>query len=129
MTQTVTLPIPPSTNELFIALDKRRRIVSPPYAAWRKDAGKMLDAAKLRVPGTVYVLIRIGKCNRGRDADNFCKPVCDLLVTHGVIDSDNLTTVMSVTAEQAFETVDAGMVEVCVSPAIARGTERLRGAA
>jgi len=123
------LPAPPSVNNLFKNVGKLRKPTAE-YKAWREAAGYALNRSGLKpVDGPVYVLIRIGKCNRARDCDNFCKAPLDLLVTHKIIASDNLTTVYSVTAEHAFENVPEGMIEVFVSPAIVRGAEFIGRAA
>ena len=121
MTQVATIPAPPSVNALFINGTHRSRSKSKDYEAWIKAAGYALNAAHLRaIDGPVYVVVRIGRCNRARDADNFLKPIMDLIVTRKIMRSDNLTTVYSVTAENAFEEVAEGMVAVHICPAIAR---------
>lgn len=116
------LPAPPSVNEAYrnsskseIALGHRGRRKTDTYKSWIKAAGLMLNAARLgNFASPVSVLIRVGKCNQARDLDNFNKAVCDLLVHCGVIKSDNLTVVHSVSAVRSFGDVPAGMVAVSV---------------
>lgn len=100
MTARIHLPWPPSVNNLYINVN-RRRIRSPRYRAWQEEAGWRLQAAK---PGTFEgpVNVTLELCppdRRDRDADNLNKPVLDLLVAHGVIKGDGRRIVRSVTAK------------------------------
>lgn len=111
----IYLPIPPSTNALFIAVG-RRRVKSKLYTAWIAQSGLMLNLSGMKpVSAPVRVSIRVGRCNRARDLDNTIKPLNDLLVRQGIIPDDNMMTVVSVSAEMAFGDVPDGMIEVTLS--------------
>lgn len=84
----LTLPVPPSTNNLFMNVPGRGRIKSSEYNRWLSDAGWLLKTqAWEKVCGHVAVTIRIPKKSKA-DIDNLIKPSLDLLVKHGVIDDD-----------------------------------------
>lgn len=81
------LPIPPSSNNMFV---NRRggRTISGDYHRWREAAGWTLKALRLpKIAGKVAIEIELPAKMRG-DIDNRIKPLCDLLVTHGLIDDD-----------------------------------------
>ena len=119
----IRIPQPPSTNNLFANINGGR-VKSQAYKSWITAAGWELKAQKpTPIDGPVSIALRVGACNRARDLDNFLKPVIDMLVAHKLIKTDNLTTVIGVTSEQAFEAVPVGMVDVIVSPMIGRGLE------
>jgi Holliday junction resolvase RusA-like endonuclease len=91
----LNLPVPPSTNNLFVTSQSRRRR-SEGYRRWLHDAGWRL---KLQLPptaamcatvmGPVRVRIEAGLARR-RDLDNAIKAILDLLVRHRVIEDDSL---------------------------------------
>jgi crossover junction endodeoxyribonuclease RusA len=82
------LPMPPSTNNLFVNVPKRGRVPSGRYRQWKTAAGLMLNVQRPhRVIGSVRVLIYVPEKTRG-DIDNRVKAVLDLLVAHGVIEDD-----------------------------------------
>lgn len=87
-----TLPMPPSTNNLFINVTKGR-IKSQKYAEWIMEAGYLLNAqaARLgRVQGPVKLEYEIGETDKRRkDVGNFEKAATDLLVSHGIIEADD----------------------------------------
>lgn len=89
-----TVPIPPSTNNLFVNRDRLGgRTASPDYKRWLNDAGWILKAQKREIiaapRGYVRVLVE-APLNRRRDLDNALKPLLDLLVKMSVIADDNL---------------------------------------
>ena len=96
------LPIPPTTNHLFITV-RGRRIVSPDYTVWRTEAGKKLQGqSPAHIVGPVHLKLTIhgGKgFPVNRDLDNCFKAVLDLLVTHNVVEADDIRIVRSVYAE------------------------------
>lgn len=96
---TYTLPFPPSVNNLFAGL--RRRRISARYRTWRKEAGLELLAQRARpVHGKVVVTVLMkAPDRRERDADNYLKAIQDLLVSNGIIASDSKSTVRRVSAE------------------------------
>lgn len=85
------LPMPPTTNNLFINRGKSR-IDSPKYAAWKRLAGwELLRQHPPRIRGPVSVLIEVSlqESNDTWDLCNREKATMDLLVTQGVIQGDN----------------------------------------
>lgn len=117
---TLSLPAPPSTNNLFANAKGRGRVKTAEYRTWLQSAGLLINfqTAKTRVravPSPVHVEVRLGKVNPARDADNFLKAVNDLLVHAGVISGDNLTHLHRVTAQKAFDDVKDGWIEVTIS--------------
>ena len=86
-TTTVSLPVPTSTNQLYIYRGKFRTI-SPKYRAWKRAAGEAMSRQSFDpMAGDVDVRITVPRDNR-RDLDNYCKALLDCLVEHGVISSD-----------------------------------------
>lgn len=86
----VTLPLPPSTNNLFATV-RGRRVKSREYKAWLATALALL--VELRRPRTLPASIRasvFGKVNAARDLDNLLKPIGDALVAAGVIPGDSV---------------------------------------
>lgn len=84
----IELPLPPSTNNLFINLPGKGRVKSGAYKAWQRQASAALTFASWDMPAKPYnVTIRLNMDHRG-DIDNRVKPVLDLLVTHHVISGD-----------------------------------------
>ena len=82
---TFDLPIPPSTNNLFVT-DKRthKRFPSPAYKAWRKSAGEELmrqynryGAPAIHKPVSVHIRLNV---NHQSDIANREKAITDLLV-------------------------------------------------
>lgn len=102
----LTLPFPPSVNNLFVNAGKRGRVKSSRYIMWLNDAGWELKSqrpAKMR--GRVSVTICLCPIDkRLRDADNGAKALLDLLVKHGVIEGDDSRFVRKV----SIEWVDVG---------------------
>jgi Holliday junction resolvase RusA-like endonuclease len=103
---TLTLPFPPSVNNLFINAG-RKRVRSPKYRAWADEAGALIVVAQtiyrqagksIATKGPVRLLYEFqeGQDKRKRDIDNLVKPVNDLLVTHGIIQADDNTVVRAI---------------------------------
>lgn len=83
----IDLTYPPSTNNLFATVGKRR-VVSKEYEAWRVENGWEIQKQR---PGALRGPVRLDiKLQTGRraDASNAIKAIEDLLVTHGVIEGD-----------------------------------------
>jgi Holliday junction resolvase RusA-like endonuclease len=81
------LPPPPTTNGLFASVG-RRRIKSKRYRSWQKEAGWELQRQRCGCIGGPWEAdIALPTDLRG-DADNYAKPILDLLVAHGVVDDD-----------------------------------------
>lgn len=88
---TVTVPAPPSTNDLF---NKGRRgwYKTAAYKLWREDAGWVLKSQKpARMIGHVLIIVAVerGRYQRSADIDNTIKALFDLLVEQCVIEDDN----------------------------------------
>jgi Holliday junction resolvase RusA-like endonuclease len=84
----IELPLPPSTNNLFINLPGKGRVRSGAYKAWERQASASLTFASWDMPTKPYtVTIRLNMDHRG-DIDNRVKAVLDLLVRHGVLEGD-----------------------------------------
>ncbi len=91
------LPLPPSTNNLFITRGKKR-IVSPRYRKWRDEAGWMLVEQNPKpVKGDFDLWLYIEwPDRRKRDLDNSIKGVLDLLVSHQLVEDDSLCQAMHI---------------------------------
>ena len=97
------LPMPPSTNNLFATVGKKR-IRTVEYTAWAKEAGYLLNRQRPPlVAGKVSLLIEVEepKTARHQDCTNRVKAVEDLLVSHRVIQGDDQRFVREVTARWA----------------------------
>lgn len=89
---TLRLPVPPSTNNLFINVKHGGRVPSPRYRAWKEEAtGALWTQKRTPIAGKVKVTIRVPDKGR-RDLDNFCKAALDFLVQHRLIASDDRHT-------------------------------------
>lgn len=97
----LTLPFPPSTNNLFVNVGKRGRVRSSRYDLWLNEAGWELKAQRPpKMLGRVAVTICLCPVDkRRRDADNGAKACLDLLVKHGVIEGDDSRFVRKVTMQ------------------------------
>ena len=124
MSKSVLLPAPPSVNKTFrnasaaeLSRGSRGRLKTSTYKGWIKDAGMLLNAARLgRFIEPVAVNVRVGACNEARDLDNYGKAICDLLKLCGVIADDSLRCVHGVHIVRAFGEVLDGYVSVSVAP-------------
>lgn len=92
----LSLPFPPSVHGLYRG-GRWRGDISPAYKAWRDEAGYLLNRQNsTSLKGPVRIFIRlVPPDGRERDGDNYVKAVFDLLVSHGVIEADDSTTVRS----------------------------------
>lgn len=96
---TLSLPFPPSTNNLWVGAGKHVRL-SDTYRAWKLVAADVIDQQKIGagtpVKGnfTYHIVLaesdRKAKNGHFRDGDNFLKAPLDLLQAHGLIENDNL---------------------------------------
>jgi Holliday junction resolvase RusA-like endonuclease len=96
---TICLPAPPSVNNLFATVG-RKRVTSCQYTAWKSEADDALwlHRDKRHFKGRVEVEVRLGKRKGLADADNFNKPVLDWLVRHQIIVNDDSRYVRKITA-------------------------------
>lgn len=114
----VALPVPPSTNNLFVTVG-RRRVKSGEYRDWL--AVVLPEVAKMKRPDRfpVRVIItlfgRPPAVNLRRDVANLEKPVGDALVEAGVLPDDNLNYVTE-TVQRFVRSEDGPGVWVEVQP-------------
>lgn len=109
MSQTIrlSLPFPPSSNNLFANAGKRR-IRTPQYDAWFALASTRVKESHRRGIGPYCLAICAKRPDkRRRDLGNLEKAVSDLLVAHGIVKDDSL-------AERITLVWDQGMTEECV---------------
>lgn len=95
---TVEVPIPPSTNNLWRACrargaGKTRVYLSSAYAAWLPEAILRIKFGLTKqklFPVSLYVTIRGGKgWTKTRDLSNVFKAIEDAIVKAGIIPNDN----------------------------------------
>ena len=89
---TATLPMPPSTNNLYANAPGKGRVKTREYRNWITVAGHVLKiaAAAKQIDGPYALILRVGKPdNRRRDLSNTLKPLEDLLVAMGVVRDDS----------------------------------------
>jgi len=107
---TVTLPLPPPTNNLFVNVPGKGRVKSRRYKAWRRDAILSIFAqvpAPRRIAGAVAVSLCVPATMRG-DLDNRLKAALDALVAANRIDDDRNVTAITIVRGGA----DAGRIVV-----------------
>lgn len=87
----VSLPFPPSVNNLFFNVAGRGRVRTKTYITWLIDAGWALKEQKpAKTLGKVAVSVELcAPDKRRRDADNGLKAVLDLLSMHKIIEADD----------------------------------------
>ena len=117
----ITLPFPPSTNNLFINGSKGR-FRSQKYADWIAEAGWELQRQrppKIVGPVELVFCFQDGRDKRKRDVTNLIKAPEDLLVKHGVIEADDNTIVRAVSAcwDDTVEGVEISIFRVTVASA------------
>ncbi len=105
MKTVLTLPMPPSTNGLFVN-GKYRRTISQKYEAWRNEA--LVEVLRQKPPpikGEVLVSMEFEdpKTKRRTDLDNRLKAPIDLLVYFGIIEKDDNSIVREVRAKWSAE--------------------------
>ena len=88
------LPVPPSTNNLFVNKRTGGRARAAVYKAWLNAAGweiKLQRPPALHEPLRTCLRVLIeAPVGQNRDIDNVIKPVLDVLVKMGVIADDSL---------------------------------------
>lgn len=98
----LTLPIPPSTNQLWRASGRRGCFYkSAAYQTWIQHANLVTPrATPLDVPAEIQIEIHGGKGWRAsRDLDNTIKAILDLLRERGYIRDDNTQHVTRISTE------------------------------
>lgn len=111
----LTLPLPPSTNNLFATVWRKSkktgkrvplRIAAKKYAAWKDAAGWTLKTQeRWRLGGPVNVAIYLPLKMAG-DIDNRVKAILDLLVKFDWIDDDKNVRSLSVARSEAVSATD-----------------------
>jgi len=93
----LSLPKPPSVNNLFLNLPGRGRVLTSQYKAWKIEASSKVRAQRplfFRGPVTLCIVIEDGnRC----DLDNLAKAPIDLIVGLGIIESDGPNIVKQIT--------------------------------
>lgn len=87
----INLPMPPSTNGLWVNVPGRGRVRSRIYKKWATEAGWELQLQRpKKIKGNYSLTILLSKLRRGSDVANREKALSDLLQTHGIIENDSL---------------------------------------
>lgn len=104
----ISLPFPPSVNNLYCNAGKRGRYKSPGYMAWCAEASIGIKDAHRQGIKAYHLAICLKRPDRRqRDLGNYEKAISDLLVSHGVIADDS-------GCERLSMQWDHGMKEACV---------------
>lgn len=113
-----TLPIPPSTNNLFLTLKNGRRARTTQYKDWQAVASELLHTAYLNAGAPLYqpkramrLTVRVGATYR-RDISNCVKPIEDLLVSILPLPDDRYNDVVEVSRDLSIE----GYAHVRIAP-------------
>lgn len=86
---TLKVPIPPTTNHLYLNVKGKGRVKTKAYRVWQEQAGWLNSKAKWQ-PFTGLVAIEITvPTDRRRDLDNYLKALCDLLQYMGILKNDS----------------------------------------
>lgn len=90
---TVSLPYPPSVNNLYSNVAGKGRRPTSRYATWQRAAQTevMAQRSKFKVPriaGKVQISIVLERRRNGMDIDNCAKAIIDTLVKMNLIDDD-----------------------------------------
>ena len=113
----VWLPFPPSVNNLYINVGKRR-CRSKRYDAWRAKAEACLSkqiAGKVAGPYTISMIVERPD-RRKRDLDGLLKAPIDLLVSAGLTPDDSFCHGLTVHWQSVDPVKDAGVI-ITVEPA------------
>lgn len=110
----LTLPMPPSVNELFRNKRGRGRVKTRVYEDWQGHAGWYLRSqSPLPVHGHVVIALSVERSSSVADIDNRVKALFDLLCTHKVIDDDRYVVGFCI----AWAPPAAKMARVMILPA------------
>jgi len=100
----LTLPPPPSANQLHTPIAAGRMVKSPAYRRWINSCSQasLLPLLRLERGAPAWVEIHAG-IDRRRDLDNTVKPVCDLLqVLHAIPDDRYIDRVTATRAPEVL---------------------------
>jgi len=108
------LPVPPSTNSLFLGTGKRR-IKTPAYRSWLQAGSLMISASKSKqqfrslapIAEPCILNMAVDRPNRMRDLDNTLKSAIDLLVARDILKDDNVIQAIHVYWRSAFPATHA----------------------
>jgi len=98
---TITLPIPPSVNQIW-RCQGSKVTKSKTYRNWQASCTmyaltNAIPRPRIRKAVAVEIIVRTGHGWRNtRDIDNIAKPVLDWLVLWGLLSTDNCSVVRSV---------------------------------
>lgn len=109
----ISLPMPPSTNGLFINI-RNGRARSQRYDQWLQEAGWILKSQRpAAVAGKVVLSFTFEDRLKGPkyDISNRLKAAEDLLVSHGIIEADDCTIVRGISASFS-ESVQGVRIEI-----------------
>lgn len=97
MTQ-ITLPWPPSLNNLYFNASRGGRVKSKRYAAWSTEAWAILRQQRPEAVQGPFRLTIIAERpdNRRRDLDGLLKAPLDLLVACGIVQDDSLAQQLTI---------------------------------
>jgi len=85
---TLSLPLPPSVNNMFVTVPKKGRVRSQDYCRWHKTAfDEMCRQHPGKIDGAFAIVIRAGRIRRRSDIDNRIKGILDLI--NGVVTADD----------------------------------------
>lgn len=108
MKVTIELPMPPTTNTLFVNAWGNRKGCTKEYQAWKLEAGWILthaDVPPFRKPVRLGMVIHGGVgFTRACDLSNRWKALEDLLVKHDVLIDDNVQYVVGHTDDYVAPT-------------------------
>ena len=109
---TLTLPLPPSVNELFAEVNgydgKPRRVTTAGYKAWQTAAAWSIKAQRLPSldAARFAVAVRVPVKMRG-DVDNRLKPILDALVSNRLTPDDRYAWRVSIERDAAVPAGEA----------------------
>lgn len=117
----VTIPFPPSVNNLFSNKKSGGRFSSPTYKAWKEAAGWSIKSGRpYKITGHfTATLVADRKDRRRRDLDNALKACLDLLVALDLIEDDSLAEHVEIGWKTPFhspEYVKDAQVYITIKP-------------
>lgn len=116
----VSLPMPPSANNLFFNLKTGGRAKTPEYNKWLHDAKAAMEAAwyvagqpKIHEKQKMRLKARVG-ANYRRDVTNCIKPIEDALCAFLPVPDDRYNDEVTITRDLSIE----GFVRVRLEPVL-----------
>lgn len=101
--QSVAVPMPPSTNTLFLNIPGRGRIKNKKYRDWQLEAIPVIREKLDKYEGevTIRYVLHLGSSFRG-DISNRIKAAEDAIVEAGVIEGDTHRTVAEFSVHRQY---------------------------